>query len=337
MKGIDISNWQKGINVKNIDADFIIVKATEGTSYISPEFKRQADETLACNKLLGFYHYANGLDAKTEAKHFLNTIKNYIGKAIICLDWESGDNPQFGKSDLSWTKTFCEYIEANTHATPVIYVQQSAMGKVCKGYPLWVAQYADMNPTGYQDKPWNEGKYTCAIRQYACTGRLNGYNGDLDLNKAYINKSKWNEYCNKKTTVATPNVDDVMELVLDVLLGRYGDGEIRKKLLGSKYEIVQSTINHIMTASITTLANEVIKGVYGVGEIRKTLLGSRYDQVQKEVEIILSPKATYYTVKTNDTISEIAKKYNTTINEIVKLNNIKDINLIYVGQKIRVK
>lgn len=45
----------------------------------------------------------------------------------------------------------------------------------------------------------------------------------------------------------------------------------------------------------------------------------------------------WYTVKKGDTLTSIAKKYGTTLSEIIKLNNIKDANLITVGQKIRIK
>ena len=45
----------------------------------------------------------------------------------------------------------------------------------------------------------------------------------------------------------------------------------------------------------------------------------------------------YYTVKIGDTLSYIAYKYNTTVDKLVSLNNIKNRDLIYVGQKIRVK
>ena len=43
-----------------------------------------------------------------------------------------------------------------------------------------------------------------------------------------------------------------------------------------------------------------------------------------------------YTVVWGDTLSSIARRYNTTINTLVKLNNIKNPNLIYVGQKIKI-
>ena len=41
-----------------------------------------------------------------------------------------------------------------------------------------------------------------------------------------------------------------------------------------------------------------------------------------------------YTVKKGDTLSAIAKKYNTTVSELVKLNGIKNPDIIKVGQKI---
>jgi len=43
---------------------------------------------------------------------------------------------------------------------------------------------------------------------------------------------------------------------------------------------------------------------------------------------------TTYTVKKGDTLSAIAKKYGTTAKKIAALNDIKNINLIYVGQKL---
>ena len=45
----------------------------------------------------------------------------------------------------------------------------------------------------------------------------------------------------------------------------------------------------------------------------------------------------YYTVKAGDTLTKIAKKYNTTVKQLASWNNIKNVNLIHVGQKLRVK
>lgn len=45
----------------------------------------------------------------------------------------------------------------------------------------------------------------------------------------------------------------------------------------------------------------------------------------------------YYIVKKGDTLTKIAKKFNTTVGHLVSWNNIKNPNLIKVGQKLRVK
>lgn len=39
-----------------------------------------------------------------------------------------------------------------------------------------------------------------------------------------------------------------------------------------------------------------------------------------------------HTVKKGETLTSIAKRYNTTVNELVKLNKIKNPNVIVVGQ-----
>ena len=44
----------------------------------------------------------------------------------------------------------------------------------------------------------------------------------------------------------------------------------------------------------------------------------------------------YYKVRSGDSLYGIAKKHGTTVNELVKLNNIKDKNHIYPGQKLLV-
>lgn len=48
-------------------------------------------------------------------------------------------------------------------------------------------------------------------------------------------------------------------------------------------------------------------------------------------------KEEYYTVQKGDNLTKIAKKFNTTVDKLVELNNIENPNLIYPGQKLRVK
>ena len=46
--------------------------------------------------------------------------------------------------------------------------------------------------------------------------------------------------------------------------------------------------------------------------------------------------ASTYTVKEGDTLSEVANKFNMTVDDLVKSNNLKDANMIFVDQKIEV-
>lgn len=199
MNGIDISRYQKGIDLKKVPCDFVIVKATQGTSFVSSQFKVQAQSTLDLGKLLGIYHYSGGGGAIPEAKFFLDTVKDYIGKAILFLDWEGEQNPNFRNPE--YAKAFLAYVKQATGITPFIYMSKS----VCRqyswdsSYPLWCAQYKNQEPTGYQENPWTDSKgfgawRDCVILQYSSKGQLPGYYGNLDLDKAYISPEVWMMY-----------------------------------------------------------------------------------------------------------------------------------------------
>ena len=60
---------------------------------------------------------------------------------------------------------------------------------------------------------------------------------------------------------------------------------------------------------------------------------TKYDKVE-DVE---NPNYIEYIVKSGDTLSEIAEKYNTTYQKIAKDNNISNPNLIYPNQKLVIK
>jgi GH25 family lysozyme M1 (1,4-beta-N-acetylmuramidase) len=305
MNGIDISAWQgdAGIDLGKIAYDFCIVKATEGTDYKNRYFAAHCDKVLSRKKLLGVYHYANGGDPQKEADYFLAYCKKYIGKAILVLDWEAKNNPQFGKNDLEWCLKWCNYVYQKTSIKPLIYIQKSAMSAVKKaGYGLWVAQYPDYVETGYQEHPWNEGAYNCLIRQYTSVGKLSGYNGNLDLNKAYISVASWRKLATKAVKIVTikPVKKRVNTLAHEVIAGKWGNGANRKARLtkaGYDYNKVQAAVNKLVKASqmsedkiINAVAHEVIAGKWGNGQERVDRLkaaGYDPDKIQKRVNEIL--------------------------------------------------
>lgn len=346
MQGIDISNWQKGIDLGVVPSDFVICKATEGTSYVSPDFTRQMNQAKSCGKLIGAYHYLNGSGAEAEADHFLNIVAPYIGEAILVPDWEPGGNSAFGNDD--YLRRFCQRIVNKTGVRPLIYSSKSYFPFVIANemnLGNWIAQYADNNITGYQDNPWNEGSYSCVIRQYSSHGRLPGYTGNLDLDKAYIDRNQWMQYASpdgsipKEPTTPTAPSDplyaDTMSLVAMVMNGQFGNGNDRKNNLGSRYQEVQDVINYIANASIDTLVAETWAGKYLNGDTRKSILGSRYNEVMTVINGGLN-NGQVYTVKSGDTLSSIAAKYNTTYTHLANINNITNPNLIYVGQRIKI-
>ena len=194
MQGIDISSYQAGIDLASVPCDFVIVKATQGSTYINHDCSRAVEQALAAGKLVGVYHYIDGSGA-VEADHFVDQIAGWVGRALVCLDWEAGSNARWG--DPGYLGTVIDRVRERTGRPPVVYASAGAFPwDVCasRDCGTWVAQYASMDHTGYQNAPWGEGAYDCLIRQYSATGRLPGWGGDLDLNKSYITREQWLAY-----------------------------------------------------------------------------------------------------------------------------------------------
>lgn len=92
--------------------------------------------------------------------------------------------------------------------------------------------------------------------------------------------------------------------------------------------------------SITEVARAVIRGEFGNGEERKTKLanaGYNYNEVQAKVNELMGVSSVTYKVKSGDTLSGIAQKFGTTVSRLASLNNIKNVNLIYAGQTLKIR
>ena len=342
LNGIDSASYQAGLDFSKVPCDFAIIKATQGTGYTNPDCVRAVEQAMSLGKGVGVYHYISGGNAVAEANFFINSILNWIGKVMICLDWELDQNSAWG--DESYLEQVINQVIARTGVPPMIYAPASRYNQVAEvakrhNCGLWIAQYADMNPTGYQNTPWNEGAYTCAIRQYSGSGRLNGWNGDLDLDKFYGSLDDFRKYYGSSSSAPSkPSTSGpsgtTLQLATWTMEGLYGNGADRKKNLGSRYDEVQNFINHIASADVNTLVNEVYAGMYGDGLTRQTVLGSRYDEVQGAIN---ANSAQYYTVQSGDNLGKIAIQFGTTVDQLVAWNNIANPDLIYAGQTIRVK
>ena len=187
--GIDISSHQGGLNIAAIWADFVIVKVSEGTGYENPFWRAQAEATLAANKRLGLYHFANDEDAGEQARFFLDRAKGYAGRATFWLDWEA-DAVGLGPGPAL---AFLNQVAAETKSTPGFYTYQNVLSSydwsaVAARFPLWVAGGPDYSDYGrsYSDPPvpnvpyWGGG---ALVHQYTEDGYLPGYSSHLDLDR----------------------------------------------------------------------------------------------------------------------------------------------------------
>ena len=312
LNGIDISNWQRGIDLSKVPCDFVIAKATEGIGYVDKSCDGFIQQAKRLGKKLGFYHFARPRnDAVREAQYFYNNTKNYFGEAIPILDWEAEN-----KSDVAWAKRWLDEVHRLSGVKPVIYMSESVVNSydwssvANADYGLWVAKYRDNNPD-YNYSMANAGsrprvkwwEFYC-MWQWTSSGRLNGYGGNLDCNVFYGDVSTWDAYVGKSTSTVKPQPKPTGksndQIASEVIAGKWGNGDDRKQRLtsaGYNYTVIQAIVNKLMGAN----------------------------------------KAVYYTVRSGDTLSGIASKYGTTYQKLAQMNGIANPNIIYAGQRIRVK
>ena len=222
MNGIDISSWQAGIDISKLTTtQFVIVKATGGIGYTNPYFISQLQAALANGKLGGAYHYARETGykgtAKAEAAYFYDRVKDNIGKIVLALDWEA--ELSLGPA---WALEWLDEVYRLTGVKPILYTSQSVCASynwtavANAGYKLWLAQYANNNPTGYQSDPWQRGSVGAfggyVMHQYTGTGRLAGYNGYLDLNLFYGGAGDWAALAGAETSGGEEGDMDISKL-----------------------------------------------------------------------------------------------------------------------------
>ena len=205
MRGVDVSNWQCNIDTGKLKADFVVAGVTWGVggfnntclrNGVSQVADYQLVRATASGKSIGVYHYAMGNDARREADFFVDHVTKYVGRAVLALDWERDDNPQFGNG--AWVDRWVKRVYERTRVWPVIYTPASALRQlspyVRRHCGVWVAQYASNSVTGWQSRPWRYGAYGEAMRQYTGNGRVAGYAGAIDLDYFRGARWQWNAY-----------------------------------------------------------------------------------------------------------------------------------------------
>lgn len=87
-----------------------------------------------------------------------------------------------------------------------------------------------------------------------------------------------------------PAPKSIDQLAQEVIDGKHGSGDARRRSLGVQYDAVQARVNQLLGGapkpaqkSIGQLADEVLKGLHGSGAQRQKSLGANYAAVQQEV------------------------------------------------------
>lgn len=75
MNGIDISDYQRGLDLFEVPCDFVICKATEGTTLVHRTCDPWIQLAIKMNKKWGFYHFLNTEDVIKQADFFVSQTK----------------------------------------------------------------------------------------------------------------------------------------------------------------------------------------------------------------------------------------------------------------------
>ena len=348
LKGIDVSGSQGNIEWTTLkektDTKFTIIKLgniyDEDENYIDSKFEKNYKECIKNNIPVGVYvyNYCNSIETlKRGANWVLEVLNKRALNLPVYLDMEDKTIVSEGKEALTnQCNEFAKILtnagyEAGVYANLNWFENYLEAKEFNSNISVWVAQY-------YKECEY-EGKYD--IWQYSSSGKVDGISGNVDMNYLY------NENIIKNTDNNGPEDKTIDELAQEVIDGKWGNGEDRKKRLeeaGYNYNKIQDKVNEILEGtnkkSINEIAQEVIDGKWGNGTERKNKLekaGYNYNDVQNKVNEILESKSyKTYTVKSGDTLSEIAEKNDTTVSKIVKDNNLENANLIYPGQKLKI-
>ncbi|UVX99602.1 MAG: glycosyl hydrolase family 25 [Bacteriophage sp.] len=382
MNGIDVSNWQRGIDVTQMhDVEFVIAKATEGTGYVNPDCDRVYQDAKESGKKTGVYHFARKGDAIAQAKYFVNHISGYIGQSVLVLDYESSAVDQ----GVGWAKDWLDAVYNMTGVKPVIYMSNSAVhrydwSEVAKNYSLWNAgYYAGYNTIyGFIDNPplhYDLGEFSgkTPLFQYTSSGRLNGWTGNLDLDVFYGDSADWDKLAgcvasdNYKPSEPNHKAEDRVVYytvrsgdTLSRIAQRYNttykylaelNGIANPNLIypGQVLTISGAYSSNTNTESVTTYTvksgdclTSIGKrlGVSWIDIANRNGIHSPYTIFPGQVLTVASSSQSsnvsqYYTVRSGDTLSDIASRYNTSYQTLANLNGIKNPNLIYPGQSIR--
>lgn len=216
--GIDVSKYQGNIDWNKVKrsgkVDFAILQAGYGKEYnqIDTTFERNYSECKRVGIPCGAYWYSYACsiaEAEREAKVFLSVLNGKSFEYPVFFDLEEPSALALGKNVCSDMVTaFCTALENSGYFAGLyisrIPLQTHITEKVAKRFTLWVAEYG--NQCNYSED--------YGMWQYSSQGEVDGINGDVDLNRCYIDYSS---IIKPKTDIPTNPVqqDDTVTVTID--------------------------------------------------------------------------------------------------------------------------
>jgi lysozyme len=179
---IDISHYQPDPDwqaLKGAGVIGVILKATEGTSYVDPTFAARRQAAKAAGLLTSSYHFLHHGQAAAEIEHYLKTVMPLDGERVV-IDYE---DDSLDLADLE--AAVQSLIEAGKNLQIAIYgghkvkeVVAQPNAFLAENSSLWLCQYTSGKPS-WPSTTW---KYW-SLHQYSDTGQVPGIAGNVDVNR----------------------------------------------------------------------------------------------------------------------------------------------------------
>ena len=183
--GIDVSEWQGDIDWKRVKTDFAIIRAGYGrfASQVDDKFSANYSGCTAAAIPCGAYWFSyakSADDAKREAEACLEVISGKRFEYPIYYDVEDSRILALGKAVVS--AIICAFTDTLEAAGYFVGLYMSAdvfneytEDDIRRKYALWIADYSGKPDTGAEYGMW----------QKSSTGKIDGINGNVDLDEAY--------------------------------------------------------------------------------------------------------------------------------------------------------
>ncbi|MFD7918765.1 glycoside hydrolase family 25 protein [Streptomyces sp. NPDC059740] len=160
--GVDVSAYQSSYSTKGVD--FVIVKATEGRSYISPHQSSQAEQARKAGCVVGFYHFLWPGHIKEQAAYFVEKCASVHGDLLVA-DWErTSDGTAASNSEKDQFLKEVKRLRPDHHKVLLYCNRDFWLNHDTTSYAadgLWIADYVTAG------KPRIKAKWT--IHQYTST------------------------------------------------------------------------------------------------------------------------------------------------------------------------